>query len=98
MAKSGRERKPGPSEPNDKPSRTVRKVTETASPTAVRRLRDAALARMLDKEWSTELGRHFLAGIIDSSEYAAGRKYWLLREAYGGRRQKDAKSDAFPRR
>lgn len=42
---------------------------------------------MLDPQWGSELGRQFLAGSFGSTEYAAGRKYWLLRESHEGRRQ-----------
>lgn len=86
MSAAGRKRKEGPRTASGRLSRAARAVTEPASPAQVRRLRDAALAKMLDPQWGTELGRQFLAGHFGAVEYAAGRKYWLLREAYEGRR------------
>ena len=45
------------------------------APTAIRRLKDAALRRMCDPEWGSELGRLYLEGALTASQYAAGRKW-----------------------
>lgn len=41
----------------------------------IRRLRDAALAKMSDPKWGTELGRLYLAGRISEVQFAAG-EWW----------------------
>ena len=91
-AKAGRKRQEGLRTASGRLSRAAKAVTQQASPAQVRRLRDAALAKMLDPQWGSELGRQFLAGHFGTVEYAAGRKYWLLREAYEGRRRKTDRS------
>jgi hypothetical protein len=58
-------------EPNGRHQRESRE----ASPTEVRRLRDAALRGMRDPEWGTELGRLFLQREITAAMYAAGRRW-----------------------
>lgn len=44
-------------------------------PTAIRRLRDAALASMADARWGAEIGRLYLNGRITSEQYAAGCRW-----------------------
>lgn len=51
-------------------------------PTEVKRLRDAALRRMADPEWGTELGRLYLCGSITEIMYVAGKKWRELAAKY----------------
>lgn len=46
-----------------------------SAPTAMKRLRDAALREARHAEWGTELGRLFLSDEITEEQYAAG-KWW----------------------
>lgn len=45
------------------------------APSAIRRLRDAALAGMADARWGAEIGRLYLAGRITSEQYGAGCRW-----------------------
>lgn len=54
---------------------------ENCSPSQVRRLRDAALNKMCDPEWGTELGRLYLTGRLTVGQYAAGKWFSRLSEA-----------------
>lgn len=54
----------------------VREV-ETA-PSAIRRLRDAALAGMADARWGAQIGRLYLAGRLTSEQYDAGCRWAAL--------------------
>ena len=60
-------------EPNGRLSRAGE--TKEFAPTLVKRLRDAAVARMDDAAWGSELGRLFLTHHIEAPLYAAGRKW-----------------------
>jgi len=64
-----------PREPNGRLSRAPEYAIDTSSPTAAKRLRDAALRGMASAEWGTELGRLFLADDITSGEYTAGKRW-----------------------
>lgn len=48
---------------------------DPTSPTAARRLRDAALRGVMAAEYGTELGRLYLAGQLDSPQYLAGKRW-----------------------
>jgi hypothetical protein len=67
-------------EPNGRLSRTDDIASH--APTAIKRLRDAALRGMADAEWGTELGRLFLEGRITAEHYAAGKKWGRTVVAY----------------
>lgn len=82
MTKAGRKRKEGVRTPSGQLSRAAKAVTENTTPAAVRRLRDASLARMVDPEWGTEIGRLYLNERITPVQYAAAKRYWMLHEAY----------------
>lgn len=45
------------------------------APSAIRRLRDAALAGMADARWGAEIGRLYLAGRLNSEQYGAGCRW-----------------------
>jgi hypothetical protein len=62
-------------EPNGRRSRAAEYAIDTTSPTAARRLRDAALRGMAAPEWGTELGRLFLVGELTAPEYVAGKRW-----------------------
>ena len=47
-------------------------------PTAIRRLREAALAGMQDARWGTELGRLFLLNRLTADQYNAGCRWEVL--------------------
>lgn len=68
-------------EPNGRLSRSAMPA-DTTSPTAVKRLRDAALKGMADAQWGTALGGLFLAGAITDVEYAAGQRWARLVASY----------------
>jgi hypothetical protein len=58
------------------PSGRIARHSELASPTAIRRLTDAATAGLRDASWGTTLGRLYLTEKISAGEYAlrlAGR-------------------------
>jgi hypothetical protein len=57
------------------PNGRIQREANDHSPTAVRRLRDAALRGMHDPEWGTELGRLFLSHAISDTMYGAGKKW-----------------------
>lgn len=67
---TGRKRKPG----RRYVSGDLVREVETA-PSAIRRLRDAALAGMQDARWGAEIGRLYLAGRITSEQYEAGCRW-----------------------
>jgi hypothetical protein len=67
-------------EPSGRRSRA--EAEDIPPPTSAKRLRDAAIARMADAEWGTELGRLWLAGKISAPQYQAGKRWWNVREAY----------------
>lgn len=67
-------------EPSGRISRAVLKTIDGPSPTAIKRLREAALRNMAAPEYSDELGRLVLTGKITDVQYAAGRKWARLRE------------------
>lgn len=67
-------------EPSGRPSRAEEDVAPP--PTSAKRLRDAAIARMADPEWGTELGRLWLAGKVTAPQYQAGKRWWNVRENY----------------
>ena len=69
-------------EPTGRPSRAEAAAEDAPPPVSAKRLRDAAIARMADPEWGTELGRLWLAGKITAAEYQAGKRWWNVREAY----------------
>lgn len=86
-------------EPNGRLSRSAM-PTDTTSPTAVKRLRDAALKGMADAQWGTALGGLFLAGAITDVEYAAGQRWARLVTSYRrvkGIPQPDAKAVSLER-
>jgi hypothetical protein len=64
------------------PNGRIQRVQEE-SPTEVRRLRDAALSGMRDPVWGTELGRLYLVGKINSTMFAAGKKWAEMASKYG---------------
>ena len=53
-----------------------------ASPIAIKRLTDAAVAGLRDASWGTMLGRIYLAGKISAGEYSAGRRWAALVAEY----------------
>lgn len=55
--------------------RLSRRGERESAPTAIRRLRDAALRGMHDPEWGTELGRLYLEGELTDAMYAAGKRW-----------------------
>lgn len=73
----------------------VREVS--TSPTAIRRLRDAALSGMHDARWGTELGRLFLTSRLTAEQYNAGCRWEALairhRAAYGANSNLPSTSD-----
>lgn len=85
MAVKGRKRAAGtrfPSGDLDYASRNS--VRETTSPTAIRRLKEAALASAHSQEWGTPLGRLYLEEKITSHEYSAGKKWDEVYRSYQG--------------
>ena len=64
------------------PSGQIVPRSEIASPTAIRRLTDAAVAGLRDASWGTMLGRIYLAEKISASEYAAGKRWAALTAEY----------------
>ena len=56
--------------------------TELASPTAIRRLTDQALASVRSAEWASSAGRLYLAGKISASDYASGKRWAALAVSY----------------
>jgi len=68
-------------EPNGRLSRTMNPV-DSASPAAVKRLKDAALKGVADEHWGTQLGHLLLDGAITEPLYAAGRRWTETVMAY----------------
>ncbi len=68
-------------EPSGRRSRAGQDEIENCSPAQVRRLRDAALQKMCDPDWGTELGRLYLTGRLNVGQYAAGKWFGRLSEA-----------------
>jgi hypothetical protein len=64
------------------PNGRIQRAPQLPPPSEVRRLRDAALAGMRDPLWGTELGRLYLVGKINSSMYAAGKRWAELSTKY----------------
>jgi hypothetical protein len=70
-------------EPSGRLSRSGRGGEEPDfSPAAVRRLRDAALAKMTDQRWGSSLGQLYLAGKLDEALLLAGERWAELAEQY----------------
>jgi hypothetical protein len=65
-------------EPNGRVARDKREFP----PAQVRRLRDAALLKMADARWGTELGRLYLGEKIDDAMFAAGERWAELSRRY----------------
>jgi len=76
-------------EPNGRPQRAVGEDREYP-PAKIKRLRDAAMRRMEDPQWGTELGRLSLQKVITDEQYEAG-KWWSKLAA-----QFHAAIEAFP--
>ncbi len=89
---AGRKRKPGKRYASGD---LVREVAP--APSAIRRLRDAALAGMADARWGAEIGRLYLAGKLNSDQYGAGCRWADLASrhsaAIGSRRGLTSSSD-----
>lgn len=64
------------------PNGRIQRVPQLPPASEVRRLRDAALAGMRDPMWGTELGRLYLVGKINTSMYAAGKRWAELSVRY----------------
>jgi hypothetical protein len=69
-------------EPNGRLRRPTAQAINAVSPAVLKRMRDAALIGLRDQEWGTELGRLFLQDEIEPYEYAAGKRWGSLVEAY----------------
>lgn len=78
MAKAGRKRKAG----DRFPAGQIRPEEKSASPAAIRRLRDAALMGMADPQWGTVAGLFFLNKLIDEVEYEAAKRFGDLHAQY----------------
>lgn len=65
-------------EPSGRVSRATADDIDAVSPTAAKRLRDAAARGASDMEWGTEIGRLFLAGEITAPEYEAAKRWGRL--------------------
>ncbi len=63
------------------PSGEVRHKEEV-SPIVAKRMMLAAAAKMIDEQWATVLGRYFLTGQINQSQYEAGKRFGILVESY----------------
>lgn len=59
----------------NKDGRIARQPTELASPTEIRRLREASLSGLKDASWSSQIGRLHLTGKLTSSEFAMARRW-----------------------
>lgn len=68
---------------------------EACSPGEAKRLRDAALNGMREKEWGTELGRLFLTGRVTASQFSVGG--WFTELSANCRRAIDAPKDCSDR-
>jgi hypothetical protein len=64
------------------PSGRIARHSELASPTAIRRLTDAATAGLRDASWATSLGRLYLTEKISAGEYGAGKRWAALTAEY----------------
>lgn len=69
-------------EPNGRLSRTTEAAINARAPAAVKRLMQAAMSGMADKEWGTELGRLLLGGKIDEPLFEAGLRWARLVTQY----------------
>lgn len=78
MSRAGRKRKVG----ERFPAGQIRPEEPSASPAAIRRLRDAALAGMADPQWGTMAGLFYLSKRIDDTEYAAAKRFGDLHSQY----------------
>ena len=78
MARAGRKRKIG----ERFPAGQIRPEEPSASPAAIRRLRDAALMGMADPQWGTVAGLFFLNKRIDEVEYQAAKRFGDLHAQY----------------
>ena len=77
MAKTGRKRAAVVREDNGRAQRERER-----SPTAIRRLMDAALSDMRDPQWGTSLGRLLLTSSITETMYDAGKRWVAMATKY----------------
>jgi len=80
MARVGRKRKPGAREPNGRPDRKEQEARY--SPTAVKRMSDAAMAAAHDPRLGTVLGRLLLLGEINARQAGAGWQWAEIAHEY----------------
>lgn len=69
-------------EPSGRLSRKTAVQIDARSPVAVKRLMAAALSKMADPEWGTEIGRLLLTGKIDEKMFEAGKRWGRLAERF----------------
>ena len=81
MARVGRKRLDGARYPSGDRRPEERPAKEYA-PTAVKRLIDAAVAKMGDPEYGTVIGRLVLTGILNTREYTAGKRWAITVAEY----------------
>lgn len=78
MARAGRKRKIG----ERFPAGQIKPEESGASPSQIRRLRDAALAGMADPQWGSMAGIFYLSRKIDEVEYETAKRFGDLHSQY----------------
>jgi hypothetical protein len=78
MARAGRKRKIG----ERFPAGQIKPEESGASPSQIRRLRDAALAGMADPQWGSMAGIFYLSRKIDEIEYETAKRFGDLHTQY----------------
>lgn len=78
MARAGRKRKIG----ERFPAGQIKPEESGASPSQIRRLRDAALAGMADPQWGSMAGIFYLSRKIDEIEYETAKRFGDLHSQY----------------